>query len=298
MCRHAVGVRRGRFAGAVGPTAQQRRSWRCARPDSARVDVLNEAELSPSTGQRPIALWAVPRSVSTALERSMRARGDLTVFHEPFSAYYYLSRERSSDRFAGGAQPDPAHDWRTILDGLLRAGEEGQVFFKDMAYHVSGCMTPELVKSFRHAFLIRHPRHTLPSLLKKLPDFTLEEAGFEQQHRLMRVVVEACPDEFVVIDGEELRRSPEAVVERFSRKVGLDFRPEALSWKPGFVSDEQLEPGGRWPELEADLMACSSAPTRRNGATLSSGPSTSKSSGGSAGERPGPRLGQGLSTSS
>jgi hypothetical protein len=167
----------------------------------------------------------------------MRARGDLTVFHEPFSAYYYLSRERSTDRFAGGAQPDPAHDWRTILYGLLRAGEDGQVFFKDMAYHVSGCMTPELVKSFRHAFLIRHPRHTLPSLLTKLPDFTLEEAGFAQQHRLMRVVIEACPDELVVIDGEELRRSPEAVVERFSQKVGLAFRPEALSWKPGFVAD-------------------------------------------------------------
>jgi hypothetical protein len=178
----------------------------------------------------------------------MRARADLTVFHEPFSVYYYLSRERSTERFAGGAQTDPAHDWRTILDKLLRAGEERQVFFKDMAYHVSGCMTPELVKSFRHAFLIRHPRHTLPSLLKKLPDFTLEEAGFEQQHRLMRVVIEACPDELVVIDGEELRRSPEAVVERFSRKVGLDFRPEALSWKPGLVADWE-----RWRDWHTEV---------------------------------------------
>jgi len=177
----------------------------------------------------------------------MRARGDLTVFHEPFSAYYYLSRERSTDRFAD-AQPDPAHDWRTILESLLRAGGEGKVFFKDMAYHVSGCMTPELVKSFRHAFLIRHPRHTLPSLLKKLPDFTLEEAGFEQQHRLMRVVIEACPDELVVIGGEELRRSPEVVVERFSRKVGLDFRPEALRWTPGFVADWE-----RWRDWHTEV---------------------------------------------
>ena len=51
------------------------------------------------TNSRPVALWAVPRSISTAFERVFVERGDFEVFHEPFSAYYY-STERQSDRFA------------------------------------------------------------------------------------------------------------------------------------------------------------------------------------------------------
>ena len=178
----------------------------------------------------------------------MRARGDLTVFSEPFSAYYYLSRDRATDRFAGGAPPDPEHDWRAILGRILRAGEERRVFVKDMAYHLRGCLTAEFVSSFRNAFLIRHPRLTLSSLHAQMPDFTLEEAGFEQQHRLMRLVVETCPDKLVVVDGEDLRRSPRAVVERFSRELGLDFRPEALSWKPGLLRDWE-----RWRDWHTEV---------------------------------------------
>ncbi len=48
---------------------------------------------------RIIALWAAPRSVSTAFERMMMERGDHAVVHEPFSAHYYLSSARTSDRF-------------------------------------------------------------------------------------------------------------------------------------------------------------------------------------------------------
>lgn len=53
------------------------------------------------TYSKPVGLWAVPRSVSTALERVFVERGDFKVFHEPFSASYYYSPERRSDRFAG-----------------------------------------------------------------------------------------------------------------------------------------------------------------------------------------------------
>ena len=58
-------------------------------------------ERSALTYSKPVGLWAVPRSVSTALERVFVERGDFKVFHEPFSASYYYSPERRSDRFAG-----------------------------------------------------------------------------------------------------------------------------------------------------------------------------------------------------
>ena len=39
-----------------------------------------------------IFLWAHPRSMSTAVERIMRERGDLDCLHEPFLHYYYQHR--------------------------------------------------------------------------------------------------------------------------------------------------------------------------------------------------------------
>lgn len=39
-----------------------------------------------------IFLWAHPRSMSTAIERIMRERGDFDCLHEPFLHYYYLQR--------------------------------------------------------------------------------------------------------------------------------------------------------------------------------------------------------------
>ncbi|MDH3659971.1 MAG: hypothetical protein OEU92_08075 [Alphaproteobacteria bacterium] len=39
-----------------------------------------------------IALWCHPRSMSTAIERIMRERGDCRCFHEPFLYDYYVAR--------------------------------------------------------------------------------------------------------------------------------------------------------------------------------------------------------------
>ena len=40
--------------------------------------------------KKPIlALWAVPRSTSTAFEWMMRQRGDFECFHEPFGEVWY-----------------------------------------------------------------------------------------------------------------------------------------------------------------------------------------------------------------
>ena len=48
---------------------------------------------------KPIALWAAPRSISTAFERIFVEREDFEVYHEPFAASYYFSEQRRSDRY-------------------------------------------------------------------------------------------------------------------------------------------------------------------------------------------------------
>ncbi|MDQ3863995.1 MAG: sulfotransferase family protein [Actinomycetota bacterium] len=181
---------------------------------------------------KPIALWAVPRSVSTALERVFVERGDFKVFHEPFSASYYYSPERRSDRFAG-TEPKEEYRYEKILKRMLEV-EEKPVYFKDMAYHVAGFMSAEFISRFTNTFIIREPTPVIASLYRFWPDFTLEEAGYEQQHRLFDLAVKNGEDP-AVVDAADLTGDPEGTIRAYCEKLDVEFMPEALSWESGEV---------------------------------------------------------------
>ena len=67
----------------------------------------------------------------------MMARGDHAVFHEPFSAHYYFSAERSSEPYPD-RRPEPRHHQAKVLASTTAEARRRPVFFKDMAYHVRG----------------------------------------------------------------------------------------------------------------------------------------------------------------
>ena len=46
-----------------------------------------------------LALWATPRSTSTAFEKVMANRGDMRCFHEPYNEAFYFSEGRRVDRY-------------------------------------------------------------------------------------------------------------------------------------------------------------------------------------------------------
>jgi hypothetical protein len=81
---------------------------------------------------KPVALWAVPRSISTAFERVFVERDDFEVLHEPFSASYYYSQDRLSNRYAD-VQPQAENNYERVLASVL-GPRERRVFVKDMAY--------------------------------------------------------------------------------------------------------------------------------------------------------------------
>jgi hypothetical protein len=180
----------------------------------------------------------------------MRERGDLRVFSEPFSASYYLSEGRVSDRFAQPTPHDPAPSWAEVAEDLATAAEDQTVFVKDMAYHVAPCLRRDFVARYQNTFIIRHPARTLPSLRDLLPDFTAEETGFEQQERLMRLALQVSPDGLAVVDGDQLRRSPAAAVEAYCRRVGLPHLPGSLRWEADLLPDWE-----RWAPWHGDVAA-------------------------------------------
>jgi Sulfotransferase domain len=181
---------------------------------------------------RPIALWAVPRSLSTAFERVFVERDDLEVLHEPFSAAYYYGPDRLSERYADEA-PKPENSYESVLAEVFRPRER-RLFLKDMPYQAKGVMSRVFISRFTNTFIIRDPKYVLSSLYKMWPDFTLEETGFEQIYWAFRYAEEAGQDP-VVVDAMTFSEHPVGILSVYCERVGVPFRPDALSWEPGEV---------------------------------------------------------------
>lgn len=174
-------------------------------------------------------LWAVPRSRSTAFERVFVERDDFAVIHEPFSATYYRSVERRSDEFLDGP-PDPDATAAAVLADVLEPREQ-RTFVKDMAYHATAFMDAKFVGRFVNTFLIRHPREALASLHARHPEFTFEEAGYEQLARcydLVATVAEAPP----VVDAADLMRDAHGTMRAYCDVLDIPFVADALTWEP------------------------------------------------------------------
>lgn len=121
-----------------------------------------------------LALWAVPRSTSTAFERMMRERRDYSVHDEPFGLSFYYSPDRRNITRYPEIEPNSQYNFSSILEKLKQEKEKQPVFLKDMSYQVMPVANEEFLSHFENTFLIRHPRKMLPSLFKNWPDFTLE----------------------------------------------------------------------------------------------------------------------------
>jgi len=178
----------------------------------------------------------------------MAARGDFTMISEPFSDSYYFASNRVSTRF----DIDPAINYKTFSDALEQiklAALHGPVFFKDMAYHVHQHLSAEFLADFTNVVLVRDPRFSLASLYRRMPDFELEEAGFDALTQLVGILDAAGKAPFVM-DGDTLRADPQGVSREFCHAVDIPFSPDALSWSKG---DEQH--WDRWQDWFSEASA-------------------------------------------
>jgi hypothetical protein len=184
--------------------------------------------------EKPIALWAVPRSLSTAFERVFVERDDLEVLHEPFSASYYYSEDRLSDRYSD-VEPKAEYNYEMVLVDVLKPRRK-RLFLKDMAYQAKGVMGPGFISNFVNTFIVRDPKYVLSSLYKMWPDFTLEETGYEDLYWAFKYATEAGQNP-VVVDAMTFSENPVGILSAYCERVGVPFRRDALSWEPGEVEE-------------------------------------------------------------
>jgi sulfate adenylyltransferase len=185
------------------------------------------------TQSKPVALWAVPRSISTAFERVFVERDDFEVLHEPFSASYYYGEDRPSDRFADAA-PKPEYSYERVVEDVFRPRGQ-RVFLKDMAYHAKRLLSPGFASRFVNTFIVRDPKYVLVSLYKMWPDFTLEETGYEDLYRLFRYATDAG-EEVAVVDAMTFSENPAGVLAAYCEHLEVPFTAGSLTWESGDVS--------------------------------------------------------------
>ncbi len=196
------------------------------------------------TKEKPIALWSVPRSLSTAFERVFVERDDFEVLHEPFSTSYYYSHERLSDRYSE-VEPEAQYNYENVLNDVLKPRQK-RVFLKDMAYHAKTLLSPQFASKFVNTFIIRDPKYVIASLYKMWPDFTLEETGFEQIYNLFRYATEVNGEDVVVVDAMSFSENPGVILAAYCEHLGVPSDPGSLSWESREVEEWEMWDG--WHE--------------------------------------------------
>jgi len=182
---------------------------------------------------RIVALWAVPRSTSTAFEWMMRQRGDLDCLHEPFGEAWYQGEDPLWPRFTEGDKTTPGLTLESVWEDLKSRANKVPVFIKDFPHYINHLWDPAFLAHFTHAFLIRDPAKTLTSMYNKWPDFDELEVGFPEQRALFDLLSALHGAPPPVIDSDDLLEHPEAMTRAFCDAVGIPFIAEALSWAPG-----------------------------------------------------------------
>lgn len=117
-----------------------------------------------------------------------------------------------------------------------------------------------ILKQFHFAFLIRHPKHSIPSYYRcTIPpldkvtgfyNFMPTEAGYDEQRRVfdyLRETGQIGPKiagqqsnganghaegaaDICVIDADDLLDNPDKVIETFCNSVGIEYSPGMLNW--------------------------------------------------------------------
>jgi hypothetical protein len=179
-------------------------------------------------------MWSGPRNISTAMMRSWEARGDCAVCDEPLYAHYLL-QTRLEHPIADEIIEHHETDWRAVVDWLLGPIPDGKPIFyqKHMAHHILPSVQYEWVDRVTNCFLIRNPREMITSLIKVLPDPTLEETGLPQQVQLFDHVRERTGSVPPVLDARDVLEDPAVALERLCASVGVSFTDRMLRWSPG-----------------------------------------------------------------
>lgn len=141
-----------------------------------------------------------------------------------------------------------------------------------------------ILKQFHFAFLIRHPKHSIPSYYRcTIPpldkvtgfyNFMPAEAGYDEQRRVFDYLREngqigpkvagqqsnginghaQGTAEICVIDADDLLDHPATIIETFCKSVGIEYSPEMLNWDNEEDHDHAKNAFEKWKGFHEDAI--------------------------------------------
>ena len=232
---------------------------------------------------------------------------DLACAHEPFGDAFYFGPEHLGQRFSKDLDHRESSGfikttYKDVLDTLL--DQDKRVFIKDMAYYLfapngkptgiapslveqsngvdtastgpdgsSGSANPMAIplsalSRFQYAFLIRHPRRSIPSYYRctvpplveatHFNEFMPCEAGYKELRQMVDYLIEkglVDRDSIVVLDADDMLDRPAEAIEAFCKGVDLDYRPEMLQWEDAASQDRATAAFEKWAGWHNDALA-------------------------------------------
>lgn len=159
----------------------------------------------------------------------------------------------------------------------------------------------EILRQFHWTFLIRHPRHSIPSYwrctippLDKVTgffDFMPSEAGYDELRRVFDFLVKEkqigpsiagqhgelkCGEVAItVIDADDLLDHPAEIIEAYCKEVGLKYNPEMLNWNTEEEHEVAKNAFEKWRGFHDDAINSKSLKPR-SAAHVRNSPSTTQ----------------------
>ena len=194
-------------------------------------------------------LWTAQRCMSSCFERAVRELQDVKVIFEPYTFPFNFGPERRADSYISleVEKKYATYTYDSVDEKLLsNYGNFSAIFSKSMAYQVPikkyEVYTQGKLSVFKHTFLIRNPRLSIPSLWRVHKKIGMEFPGvqgvaFQKMYKFFEYIRSKTDQEVVVVDANDLLRDPGATLLQYCQKTGLNYSEGMLTWKPGIVED-------------------------------------------------------------
>jgi hypothetical protein len=202
-----------------------------------------------------IAMWSGPRNISTAMMRSWGNRTDAFVCDEPLYAHYLLVTGRDHP----GADEVIAHhetDTAKAIEWLTGPVPQDKPIFyqKHMSHHLLPDVDRGWIDDVHNCFLIRDPREMLTSLVKNLPDPTIEDTGLPQQGEILELVRRRTGRTPPILEARDVLEDPPRLLRLLCDALDVEFMKSMLSWPPG-----RRKTDGIWAKYWYDAVETSTA---------------------------------------
>jgi hypothetical protein len=179
-------------------------------------------------------MWSGPRNLSTAMMYAFAARGDCSVWDEPFYAAYLaatgIAHPMAAEVISAG-EPDPGQVANACLGPIPLS--QSLFYQKHMTLHMIPAFDRSFLKGLTNVFLIRHPARVVASYAQKRESPTLADIGYLQQAELFDQVAEGQGHAPLVVDSATIRANPAKALQKLCAALNIPFTERMLHWPAG-----------------------------------------------------------------